>query len=55
MLPWNEMPSPGCVAHDKPIMVAGFFGAENVVVKPFNFTIDKLMLFKMFCKKMFLD
>ena len=55
MLPWNEMLPLGEVSNDKPILVAGFFGAENAAVKPFSFTIDKRALLEKFCKKMSLD
>ena len=55
MLKWNEMPSSGYNASDKPIFVAGVFGAENAAVKPFSFNIDKRALFDKFCKKMSLD
>ena len=50
MLPLNEMPQQLHAAIDKPVSIAGFFGAENVAVKSFNFDIDKRALFEMFCK-----
>jgi Putative DNA-binding domain len=52
MLPWAEMPAIGILSKDKPITVAGFFGAENAAAKTFSFDIDKRTLFEMFYKKM---
>jgi Putative DNA-binding domain len=50
MLPFSEMPQQAHAANDRPVAVAGIFGAENVAVKAFNFNIDKRVLLDMFRK-----
>jgi hypothetical protein len=55
MLPFTEMPPQAFKANDRPIAVAGFYGAENAPVKPFSFDIGKQKLLAMFIRKMSLD
>jgi hypothetical protein len=50
MMPFSDMQPLGVAAIDRPIQMAGFFGAENVPVKPFALEINKPALLRKFCE-----
>jgi hypothetical protein len=49
MLPWNEMHSGGFSVKDRTVSISGFYGAENAPVTPFNLSVNKPELFRLFC------
>ncbi|WP_396604504.1 helix-turn-helix domain-containing protein [Bradyrhizobium sp. YCK136] len=50
MRPFREMTTQEGKGDDQPVQVNGFYGAENVAMKTFDFAVDKNALLEMFCK-----
>ena len=50
MAPFVEMPQAGYTTYDRPILISGLYGAENVVAQKFKFDVHKMELLSMFCR-----
>jgi hypothetical protein len=53
MAPFSQMPpQAGYTTNDRPILISGFYGAENVPARKFQFDVNKMELFSMFCRSL---
>lgn len=55
MVPYRDMVTKEGRMDDQPVRVSGFYGAENVPMKTFEFSVDKAALLAMFCKDQSVD